>query len=213
MASDLRVGGRLEQHERSRRKRHRRCRVVGFKDGKTEAQQAGHDRLHHPFRQASAAQPRRQAEQISILIKGLCKGPLQRIGLEPNIGIDEQQPIAGDLFNGLAAGPILAHPAFIDGPGAGLNQAEAGRFRASATGVLHRCIGGIVIHHQHRPIPARRLTGQDAANTGFDVVCFVECRDHHSQRGVRSSVRLSRLQARCNSKHALQTQLQDQQSR
>ena len=196
--TNLRIGGGLEQHEGPRRKRHRRCRVVGFEDGKAEAQQAGHDRLHHPFRQASATQPRRQAQQIGLLIKGLSQGPFQGIGLEPNIGIDEQQPLAGDLVNGPAAGPVLAHPAFVDGPGAGLDQPEVGRCRASPEGVVHRCIAGLVIHHQHRPVPAGGLIGQNAGDTGLDVVGLVEGGDHHGQRRVRSSNVLARLQARCH---------------
>lgn len=157
MAADHLVGAATEQHERPCCESHGTGGIVGGGDRKTKAEQAGDDRLHHPFSQATAAQAGSQAEQVCRLAPGLQQGALQRGGMKLHIGVHEQHPVAVDLLHGSAAGPVLAHPALATGPGAGRHQAEAvwsgtglGRCPGHGNGVVAR----VVIHQEHTPAAA-----------------------------------------------------------
>ena len=59
-----------------------------------------------------------------MLINSLRQGPLKSIRLQSNVCINKQEPIAGDLLDGPAAGPVLADPALVGRSGARLDQAE-----------------------------------------------------------------------------------------
>ena len=102
VAADRRVGRAPEEHERSGREGRGIRRIVGGLDRKAQAEQAGHDRLHHPLRQAAAAEPGGQAEQIRPLVHRLAQGPLQGGGLQAHIGVHEQQ----DRMEGLAVAEV-----------------------------------------------------------------------------------------------------------
>jgi PIN domain nuclease of toxin-antitoxin system len=59
-------------------------------------------------------QPRRQAEQVSLLTLGLAERPNQGLGLQPHVGIDEQHPgAAHQLLHRLGATvrTLLTNPA------------------------------------------------------------------------------------------------------
>ena len=216
MAADRLIRAAPEQHERPGSEGDRRRRIIGSDDREAKPKQAGHDRLHHPLRQTAADQPRRQAEQIRLLIDRLSEGPPQGIPLQPHIGIDEQHPAAAHLLHGTGAGPVLADPALPLRTRSGLNQLDIGCALAMLGNRAHRqvCggIAGVVIHHQHLPAAAGDLTVQHSRQAVGDVGGFVVGRNHHTEGGGRQRSIRGRLQFRRHGEDPLQTQLQDQQA-
>ena len=188
VAADRQVGAAAKQHERPGRKRQRTGGIIGGFDWKAEPEQAGHDRLHQPLRQAAAAQPRRQAEQVSPIRRRLGQGAPQGGRLQAHIGIHEEHPFAHHLLHGAAAGPVFAHPAFAHWPGPGIQQREAGLRGAAGPyrllGDRYRGIAGAIVHQQHPPVAAGVLTAQQAGEAGGDVGGFVISGHHHRERGV-----------------------------
>ena len=188
MAADRRVGAAAKQHEWTGGKRHRTGRIIGGLNRKAQPQQAGHDRLHQPLRQAAAAQPRRQTQQVCPLGARLGQGAPQGGRLQAHIGIDKQHPFALDLLHSATAGPVLTHPTLTGRPGPGIQQCKAGLAGAAGpcrlAGDRQRGISGAIVYQQHPPVAAGVFAAQHTGEASGDVGRFVVGGHHHRQRSV-----------------------------
>ena len=101
--------------------------------------------------------------------------------------------------------------------GRGPADSRLNRAEPCVTGRTGRCqfccgITGIVIHHQHMPVPTRGLAREHAGQTGADIACFVVGRNHHREGGLGQGLLHGILQLRRQRKHPPEPDLQDQQA-